>query len=26
MTVSFKANQYRLKRVFAEAAAYCMGD
>jgi len=26
MTASFKANQYRLKRVFAEAAAYCMGD
>jgi hypothetical protein len=26
MTSSFKANGYRLKRVFAEAAAYCMGD
>jgi hypothetical protein len=26
MTASFKANGYRLKRVFAEAAAYCMGD
>ena len=26
MTASFKSNQYRLKRVFAEAAAYCMGD
>ena len=26
MTASFKANQYKLKRVFAEAAAYCMGD
>lgn len=26
MTASFKANGFRLKRVFAEAAAYCMGD
>ncbi len=26
MTASFKANGYRLKQVFAEAAAYCMGD
>ena len=26
MTTSFKANGYRLKRVFAEAATYCMGD
>ena len=26
MTSSFKANGYRLKRVFAEAATYCMGD
>jgi hypothetical protein len=26
MTASFKANGYRLKRVFAEAATYCMGD
>ena len=26
MTSSFKANGYRLKQVFAEAAAYCMGD
>jgi hypothetical protein len=26
MSTSFKANGYRLKRVFAEAATYCMGD
>ena len=26
MTASFKANGYRLKQVFAEAAVYCMGD
>jgi hypothetical protein len=26
MTASFKANGYRLKQVFAEAATYCMGD
>jgi hypothetical protein len=26
MTGSFKANGYQLKRVFAEAATYCMGD
>lgn len=26
MTASFKSNGYRLKRVFAEAASYCMGD
>ena len=26
MTASFKSNGYRLKRVFAEAATYCMGD
>jgi hypothetical protein len=26
MTASFKANGFRLKRVFAEAATYCMGD
>lgn len=26
MTASFKANGYRLKRVFAEAATYCMGE
>jgi len=26
MTNNFKANGYRLKRVFAEAAVYCMGD
>jgi hypothetical protein len=26
MTASFKANGYQLKRVFAEAASYCMGD
>ncbi|NOY61732.1 MAG: hypothetical protein GXP10_01035 [Gammaproteobacteria bacterium] len=26
MTASFKANNYSLKRVFAETAAYCMGD
>lgn len=26
MTGSFQANGYRLKRVFAEAATYCMGD
>jgi hypothetical protein len=26
MTTSFKSNGYRLKRVFAEAATYCMGD
>ena len=26
MTASFKANGYRLKRVFAEAATYCKGD
>jgi hypothetical protein len=26
MTASFKASGYRLKRVFAEAATYCMGD
>ena len=26
MTASFKANGYQLKRVFAEAARYCMGD
>jgi len=26
MTASFRANGYQLKRVFAEAATYCMGD
>jgi len=26
MTASFRSNGYRLKRVFAEAATYCMGD
>jgi hypothetical protein len=26
MTGSFKAGGYQLKRVFAEAATYCMGD
>ncbi len=26
MTTSFKSNGYRLKRVFAEAATYCMGE
>jgi len=26
MTASFKANGYQLKRVFADAATYCMGD
>jgi hypothetical protein len=26
MTGSFRANGYRLKRVFAEAATYCMGE
>lgn len=26
MTTSFKSNGYQLKRVFAEAATYCMGD
>jgi hypothetical protein len=26
MTASFKSNGYRLKRVFAEAATYCIGD
>jgi hypothetical protein len=26
MTASFKANGYQMKRVFAEAATYCMGD
>lgn len=26
MTNSFRANGYRLKRVFAEAATYCIGD
>jgi hypothetical protein len=26
MTASFKANGYQLKRVFAEAATYCIGD
>jgi hypothetical protein len=26
MVASFKANGYHLKRVFAEAAVYCMGD
>jgi len=26
MTASFKANGYRLKRVFAEAATHCMGE
>jgi hypothetical protein len=26
MTSSFKANDYSLKQVFAESAAYCMGD
>ena len=26
MTASFRANGYRLKRVFAEAATYCMGE
>jgi hypothetical protein len=26
MTASFKSNGYRLKRVFAEAATYCMGE
>jgi hypothetical protein len=26
MTANFKANGYQLKRVFAEAATYCMGD
>lgn len=26
MTTSFRSNGYRLKRVFAEAATYCMGE
>jgi hypothetical protein len=26
MTASFRANGYRMKRVFAEAATYCMGE
>jgi hypothetical protein len=26
MTANFKANGYQMKRVFAEAATYCMGD
>lgn len=26
MTTSFKANNYNMKRIFAEAAVYCMGD
>jgi hypothetical protein len=26
MTNNFRANDYKLKRVFAESAAYCMGD
>ncbi|MGD9726988.1 MAG: hypothetical protein AB7Q01_00370 [Gammaproteobacteria bacterium] len=26
MTTSFKANNYSMKRIFAEAAVYCMGD
>ena len=26
MTNRFKANGYRLKQVFAEAAVHCMGD
>jgi hypothetical protein len=26
MSASFKANGYQMKRVFAEAATYCMGD
>jgi hypothetical protein len=26
MTASFKSNGYQMKRVFAEAATYCMGD
>lgn len=26
MTASFKANNYSMKRIFAEAAVYCMGD
>ena len=26
MVLSFRGNSYRLKQVFAEAAAYCMGD
>jgi len=26
MTATFKSNGYQLKRVFAEAATYCMGD
>jgi len=26
MTASFRSNGYQLKRVFAEAATYCMGD
>ena len=26
MTASFKSNGYRLKRVFAEAATYCVGE
>jgi hypothetical protein len=26
MTTSFKSNGYKLKRVFAEAATYCMGE
>ena len=26
MVASFKSNNYRMKRVFAEAGAYCMGD
>jgi len=26
MTASFRSNGYRLKRVFAEAATYCMGE
>ena len=26
MTATFKSSGYQLKRVFAEAATYCMGD
>jgi len=26
MTASFRNDGYRLKRVFAEAATYCMGE
>ncbi|MBK8164134.1 MAG: DUF1585 domain-containing protein [Gammaproteobacteria bacterium] len=26
LTTSFKANNYSMKRIFAEAAVYCMGD